>query len=230
MESEIANEKPKAAVSWSSGKDSAFALLEVLRKGNFNIVSLLTTVTSTYDRISMHGVRNELLQKQSDSIGIPSLKIEIPPKCSNEIYEGKMKSATEQLKRKGVEYLIFGDIFLEDVRKYRETKLAGSGITPVFPLWGRKTPDLAKEIIRSGISARLVCLDPAKVGKEFGGLRFDLSLLNRLPENVDPCGENGEFHTFVYEAPFFNKRVDVEVGISVERDGFLFTDLVPAGD
>lgn len=219
---------PKAAVSWSSGKDSAYALLSAIRSREYELVALLTTVTSTYDRVSMHGVREELLARQSENIGLPVIKAVIPPNSSNEVYESVMQEATEKLKKSGVEYLIFGDIFLKDVREYREARMKGTGIKPVFPLWGMDTKELSKKIIESGIVASIVCLDPKKLDKKFGGAIYDHDFLESLPEDVDRCGENGEFHTLVHKTPFFKKDIPVAIGVSVERDGFLFTDLYPA--
>ena len=216
---------PKAAVSWSSGKDSAYALFRTIQSGNYEVAALLTTVTSTYDRISMHGVRRALLGEQSRAIGIPLMEVEIPPGCDNATYEKRMIEATDRMKTEGIEYIIFGDIFLQDVREYREKNLKGTSITPVFPLWGENTHDLAKKIIGSGVEAVIVCLDPSKIDRKFGGNSFDTGFLDSIPEEVDPCGENGEFHTFVHNAPFFTKNIPVAIGEKVERDGFLFTDL-----
>ncbi|AKA49033.1 ATP-binding domain-containing protein [uncultured archaeon] len=216
---------PKAALSWSSGKDSAFALYRVLQSGKYDIVTLLTTVTTSYDRVSIHGVREELLAMQAENTGLPVMKVEIPPKSSNADYERAMAEAVQKLNHMGVEYIIFGDIFLEDVKRYREDRMAGTGITPVFPNWGEDTGKMARDIVNAGIGARIVCLDPKKLDRRFGGAEFDLEFLGSLPPDVDPCGERGEFHTFVYRAPFFAKSLGVKTGEIVERDGFLFTDL-----
>ncbi len=220
-------EKRKAAMSWSSGKDSSMAAFKVLKSGKLNIVTLLTTVNADYGRITMHGVREALLQKQADACGMHTLKVEIPKNSNNEIYENAMKKAIEALKKQNVEYIIFGDIFLEDVKEYRIRMMKGTGIEPLFPLWGMDTKILAKEIINSGIKAKVSCLDPRKLDYSFGGSDFDELFLDRLPESVDPCGENGEFHTFVYSAPFFKDPIRIRTGESVLRDGFYFTDLVP---
>lgn len=219
--------KPKAIVSWSSGKDSAFALFKVMQSGEFDVVAMLTTVTSNYDRVSMHGVRRELLLRQARSLRLPLIEVEIPAKCTNEIYEAKLGEAMTKAKASGVEYVIFGDIFLEDVRKYREQKLSGTGISPVFPLWGEKTSNLALDIIESGIRARVSCLDPEKLNRQLGGALFNEDFVESLPGNVDPCGENGEFHTFVESSPLFSKPIAISVGESVQRDRFLYTDLLP---
>ena len=216
--------KPKAIFSWSSGKDSAYALHTALKEAQFEIVSLLTTVTDTYHRVSMHGVREELLDLQAKSIDIPLEKIRIPQDCTNEIYEEKMGAFLAGWKEKGVGHVVFGDIFLEDLRKYREEKLALLGMKGVFPIWKRPTEALARSMIEEGFEARLVCLDPKKLTRNFSGRPFDISLLKDLPEEIDPCGENGEFHTLAHAGPIFKKKIPIEQGETVERDGFVFTD------
>jgi uncharacterized protein (TIGR00290 family) len=219
--------KPKAIVSWSSGKDSAMALQREAASGKFEIACLLTTVSDSFHRVSMHGVREELLERQADSLGIQLHKIMIPYPCPNAVYEQRMREALEVWKAKGVTHVIFGDLFLEDIRRYREEKLALLDLTPVFPLWGRDTSGLAREMIRAGFRAILSCVDLRKLDLSFAGRQFDSSLLGDLPEEVDPCGENGEFHTFVYDGPMFKKPIQVEVGERVSRDGFEFADIVP---
>lgn len=221
------SEKPRAAMSWSSGKDSSLALHLALMSGKYSITTLLTTVNADHDRVSMHGVREELLRSQAVSCGLPLLKVEIPMNSTNEIYENAMQKAIDEIREKGIKYIIFGDIFLEDVRNYRIRMLEGTGIIPVFPLWGNDTGELARQIIGSGIRARVTCLDPNKLDRKFGGSEFDSSFLRELPEGVDPCGENGEYHTFVYSAPFFKRTINVKTGESLLRDGFYFTDLLP---
>ena len=223
----VNSDAPKAAMSWSSGKDSSMALFEVLNSGRYDVVTLLTTVNSDYERVSMHGVREDLLQRQARACSLPILKVKIPKKSTNENYEGAMQEAIVKLKHQGVKYMIFGDIFLQDVRDYRIRMMEGTGIEPVFPLWGKDTTRLAKEIFDAGIRAKVSCLDPAKVGISLGGADFDQEFLEKLPSGVDPCGENGEFHTFVYSAPFFKEPIRIRTGESVLRDGFYFTDLVP---
>ena len=218
---------PKAAVSWSSGKDSSMALYKTLKAGEVRPVTLLTTVNVDYDRVSMHGVREELLLRQAENCGLPLLKVEIPKDSSNQIYQTAMKVAIRKLKEMGVRYMIFGDIYLEDVRDYRISMMKGTGIEPIFPLWGENPANLADEIIEAGIRAKIVCLDPRKLNESFGGRDFDRELLKELPGQVDPCGEKGEFHTFVYNAPFFKEPMNVRTGKSVLRNGFYFTDLVP---
>lgn len=186
--------RAKALIAWSSGKDSAWALREARRAGDFEIIGGLTTVTDTFGRVSMHGVREELLRAQLDAAGLPAIVLHIPFPCSNEIYEQKMAAAMDEARASGVTHMIFGDLFLEDVRAYRERHLAGTGITPVFPVWGRPTPALAREMINAGLEAHLSTVDLGKLPASFAGRRFDDALLDALPDGTDPCGENGEFH------------------------------------
>lgn len=220
--------RPKAVVSWSSGKDAAFALWEVERRGELAVAGLLTTVSRSFGRVSMHGVREALLEAQAASLGLPLYRVEIPSPCPNEVYERAMATVLGTLARDGVSHLVFGDLFLEDIRVYREAQLASTGFTPVFPLWHRDTRELAREMVGSGLRARVVCLDPRKVPRHFAGRPFDSDLLEDLPDTVDPCGENGEFHTFVHAGPMLPRPIPVRVGETVERDGFVFTDLRPA--
>jgi uncharacterized protein (TIGR00290 family) len=215
--------KRKAVVSWSSGKDSAFALHEA--RARFDIVELLTTVTTAFGRVSMHGVREELLDRQIKAVGLPCRKIGIPSPCTNEIYERELTQALLAAKAGGVTHVIFGDLFLQDIRAYREAMLAALGLTPVFPLWERDTAELAREMLAAGLSARLTCVDPRKLDKSFAGRTFDAELLRDLPAGVDPCGENGEFHTFVTAGPMLAEPIECEPGEVVERDGFVFADL-----
>ncbi|MFZ0096613.1 MAG: ATP-binding protein, partial [Pseudolabrys sp.] len=193
--------RAKALIAWSSGKDSAWALREARRAGDFEIIGGLTTVTDTFGRVSMHGVREELLRAQLDAAGLPAIVLHIPFPCSNEIYEQKMAAAMDEARASGVTHMIFGDLFLEDVRAYRERHLAGTGITPVFPVWGRPTPALAREMINAGLEAHLSTVDLGKLPASFAGRRFDDALLDALPDGTDPCGENGEFHSFVSAGP-----------------------------
>lgn len=218
---------PKAVIAWSSGKDSAFALHEVRRTGKFEIVGALTTMTETFGRVSMHGVRQELMQAQHEAASLAPIIVRIPYPCPNEVYETRMAVALAEAKEAGVTHVIFGDLFLQDVRAYREQKLAGTGITPVFPLWGRPTAMLAREMIDAGIETYLVCVDLKQLSKDFSGRRFDHALLSELPASADPCGENGEFHSCVVAGPMFDRRIEIRVGETVERDGFAYTDLVP---
>lgn len=220
--------RPKALIAWSSGKDSAWALHEVRRAGEYEVVGALTTVTETFGRVSMHGVREELLRAQHAAIGLAPVIVPIPFPCSNEIYEARMAAALSEAKAGGVTHVIFGDLFLEDVRAYREQKLAGSGITPLFPLWGRPTAALAREMIAAGVETYLVCVDLKQLSKDFAGRKFDNVLLAELPSGVDPCGEKGEFHSCVVAGPMFARRIPVAAGETVEREGFAYADLVLA--
>ena len=219
-------QKPKALISWSSGKDSAFSLYEVRRAGEFEVVGALTTVTETFERVSIHGVRQEILRAQCETARLPQRIVPIPYPCPNEIYEARMGAAVAAAVAEGVTHMIFGDLFLADIRAYREQKLAGTGITPVFPLWDRPTPDLAQAMIASGLEAYLATVDLKKMPAEFAGRKFDEQLLADLPEGVDPCGENGEFHTCVVAGPMFSRRLPVETGERVIRDGYAYCDLL----
>ena len=218
--------RPKALISWSSGKDSAFALHESRRADNFEIVGALTTVTETFDRVSIHGVRQQILQAQLAAAGLPPRIVPIPYPCPNAIYEARMGEAVAQAVRDGITHMIFGDLFLADIRAYREQKLAGTGITPVFPLWDRPTLPLAQAMIDSGMQAYLATVDLKKLPAEFAGRKFDAQLLADLPAGVDPCGENGEFHTCVVAGPMFAQPLAVVTGERVERDGYAYCDLV----
>ena len=219
--------KPKAWLAWSSGKDSAWALQVVRQSGEFDVVALLTTVNQTYSRVAMHAVRESLLEMQAAAAELPLIKVPIPSPCTNEIYEQAMGGAMTRAKAEGVFHVVFGDLFLEDVRAYREKQLTGCGMTPVFPLWGRDTRRLAEEMIQNGVSAYLTCVDPRKLDRSFAGRRFDSELLNALPPEVDPCGENGEFHSFVNGGPMFHRTIPVMAGEVVEREGYVFADFLP---
>ena len=203
------------------------ALYRTLSMGQFEVACLLTTVSEPFHRVSMHGVRVELLESQAETLNIQLQKVVIPYPCPNEVYEEKMREALQFWKSKGVTHAIFGDLFLEDIRKYREEKLALLALKPVFPVWGRDTKSLAAEMIRSGFRAILSCVDPRKLDPSFVGREFDSNLLRDLPGDVDPCGENGEFHTFVYDMPLFQGPIKVEVGEKLLRDGFWFADIRP---
>jgi uncharacterized protein (TIGR00290 family) len=220
--------RAKALISWSSGKDSAFALQEVLRAGEFEVVGALTTVTETFGRVSIHGVRQEILRAQFDAAGLQPTIVPIPYPCPNEIYETRMAAAVERAVRDGITHIIFGDLFLEDIRAYRELKLKGTGITPVFPLWGRPTPQLAQAMLAGGLEAYIATVDLKKLSADFAGRKFNEQLLRELPDGVDPCGENGEFHTCVVAGPIFLRRLAVRPGERVERDGYAYCDLVLA--
>jgi len=218
--------KPRALISWSSGKDSAFSLHEARRAGEFDVVGALTTVTETFERVSIHGVRQEILRAQCEAAGLPQRIVPIPYPCPNEIYEARMGEAVAAAVRDGITHMIFGDLFLADIRAYREQKLAGTGITPIFPLWDRPTPTLAQAMIASGLEAYLATVDLKKLPAEFAGRQFDAQLLADLPEGIDPCGENGEFHTCVVAGPMFSQPLAVETGERVVRDGYAYCDLV----
>ena len=221
--------KPRALVAWSTGKDSAFALHVVRQRGDVEIVGLLTTLTSGYGRVSMHGVREEVLDRQAAALGLPCRKVWIPPACVNADYERAMGEATAAARADGVARIVFGDLFLEDVRAYRERQLAGSGIAPEFPLWGSDTAALAARMVVSGLEATVVCVDPRRLPASFAARRFDAAFLADLPEGVDPCGENGEFHTFVHDGPIFAHPIAVARGDIVRRDDrFTYCDLLPA--
>jgi len=224
----LKNTVPKAWLAWSSGKDSAWALHTVRQSGEFEVVSLLTTVNSTYKRVAMHAVRESLLDLQAAAAGLPLVKVPIPSPCPNDTYEAAMSEAMSRARAEGVQYVIFGDLFLEDIRAYREKQLSACGMTPVFPVWGKNTRELAEQMLAGGLSAYLTCVDPRKLPRSFAGRRFDAALLGDLPGGVDPCGEKGEFHTFANEGPMFREKIAVTVGEIVERDSFVFADLLPA--
>jgi len=213
--------------SWSGGKDSAMAL-HALRQDQVPIAALLTTVTETYDRISMHGVRRELLVQQAQSIGLRLHEILIPPQCVNSIYEARMEEALRIHYAAGVRTVAFGDIFLEDLRAYREKNLARIGMTALFPIWKRDTRELIRAFHAAKFRAIAACIDPKKLDRSFAGRELDASFFRDLPPNVDPCGENGEFHTFVFEGPIFRHPIPVTAGEVVERDSFIYCDLLPA--
>lgn len=217
------------SLGWSGGKDSALALWTLREQEGRFPGSLFTTVTSDYDRVSMHGVRRDLLQRQARLVGVPLVEAEIPARCSNDVYEARMASALASSEMAGVEEMAFGDLFLEDIREYRESRLVGTGRRALFPVWGLDTAELARRFITAGFRAILVCVDPRVLDGSFAGREFDESLLAELPSEVDPCGENGEFHTFVYDGPIFSEAVTCRRGEVVERDGFVFCDLL-AGD
>ena len=221
------NDSAAVALSWSGGKDSALALWTLRRQG-VEPGALITTVTDEYDRISMHGVRRELLSRQADAVGIPLVEVRIPPACVNDVYEARMAEAFASAPLSDVETVAFGDLFLEDLRAYREARLIASGRRGLFPLWGRDTGAVAREFIAAGFQARIVCLDPRVLDASFAGRTYDEQLLADLPASVDPCGENGEFHTFVHAGPIFAESIACETGEVVQREGFVFCDVTPA--
>ena len=212
---------------WSGGKDSAMALHALRAEPGVRITGLLTTVTEEYDRISMHGVRRALLERQAESLGLPLYAVLIPPHCVNATYEARMKNALEQHLAQGIRRVAFGDIFLEDLRSYREQNLARIGMEGLFPIWKRDTRELARELTRLGFRAVAVCVDPRALNSSFAGRELDHTFFSDLPPGVDPCGENGEFHTFVYDGPNFQRPIPFRIGETVQRDGFYFCDLVP---
>ena len=215
----------KILVSWSSGKDSAWTL-HVLRRDRIGTpAALLTSINETADRASMHAVRTSVLRAQAKAAGLPLITVPLPFPCTNESYETRMGAAVRQAVADGFTHCAFGDLFLEDVRQYREERLAGTGLTPIFPLWGRPTAELSQEMIAGGLDALLTCVDPRVLDPAFAGRRYDASLLADLPRDVDPCGERGEFHTCVTAGPMFNNPLEVRSGEIVQRDGFVFADV-----
>ena len=214
-------------LSWSSGKDSAWSLYLLQQQKEFEVVGLLTTFNRVSDRVAMHGVRRSLVEAQAEAAGIPLWEVPLPWPCSNADYEHAMRSACEKAVDAGVESIAFGDLFLTDVRAYREKQLHGSGLEPLFPIWGLPTKDLAQQMIAAGVKAKLTCIDCQQLGAEFAGRDFDGSLLAQLPATADACGENGEFHSFVYAGPMFRRSLAVRMGEIVHRERFVFADIIP---
>jgi len=217
--------KFKCLISWSSGKDSAWTVHVLRQRADIHLAGILTTVNEKYQRVAMHAVREELLEAQADALGLPLWKVPIPSPCPNEVYERAMAAAVERAVAQGFTHVAFGDLFLEDIRRYREEKLAGTGLTPLFPLFGVDTTRLAREMIDGGLKARLTCVNPNVLDRRFAGRDFDASLLDELPASVDPCGERGEFHSFAYAGPMFSRPISIRSGEIVERDGFVFADV-----
>jgi uncharacterized protein (TIGR00290 family) len=215
----------KLLLSWSSGKDSAWALHCLRQSRDYEIVGLLTTLNAAFDRVAMHSTRRALLEAQARAAGLPLRTVPLPWPCSNDHYEAAMRTACDTAIADGVDAMAFGDLFLDDVRRYRIEKLQGTGIEPVFPVWGLDTHQLARDMIAAGLRARIVCVDPGKLPREFAGRDFDAAFLRDLPPGVDPCGENGEFHSVVYAGPMFREPIAIEGGEVVERDGFIFADV-----
>lgn len=220
---------PKAYVSWSSGKDCAFAVYEARRRGLAEIVGVLTTLNEVHDRVAMHGVRASLLDRQTAALGLPAIKVFLPDPCTNEVYEARMADAVARIRAGGVRHIVFGDLFLEDLRRHREEKLALAGMEAIFPLWQRETRSLAREMIDAGFVAHLATVDPRRLDRRFAGRRFDHALLDDLPPGVDACGENGEFHTVVSAGPIFAAPIPVRIAAAVERSGFVYADLIVSG-
>lgn len=225
--------RKRVLLSWSGGKDSAWALYRLQQWPDYEVVGLLTTINSYFGRVAMHGFRQELLDQQAEAAGLPLWPVPLPWPCSNEQYEGAMSQCCTRAVAEGIEAIAFGDLFLEDIRAYREAQLAASGLEPLFPCWQIPTDQLAHEMIAAGVRAHLVCVDPKQLDGRFAGRAFDEVLLSELPATVDPCGERGEFHTFVSAGPMFacggrSRSIEVRRGDVVERDGFVYADLLPA--
>jgi uncharacterized protein (TIGR00290 family) len=228
-QSPATNHRPRALMSWSSGKDSAWALHQLRSTGAVDVVGLLTTINRDAGRVSMHAVREQLLDQQAAALGLPVTKVLIPEQCVNADYERAMAAALEQARAAGVTAIAFGDLFLEDVRRYREDRLLDTGITPLFPLWGLNTAQLARAMVDGGLRAYVTCIDPRHLDRSFAGRTFDADLLETLPANVDPCGERGEFHTFAFAGPMFSHSIAIKAGEVIERGGFVFADVLAAG-
>ncbi|MDN5927425.1 MAG: adenine nucleotide alpha hydrolase [Hyphomicrobiales bacterium] len=218
---------PKAFLSWSSGKDAAFALHEVRRLGLADVVGVLTTINEETGRVQSHGVREELLDRQIEALGLPAVKVMLPSPCPNADYEARMEEAFGKLRSGGVGHIVYGDLFLENIRAYREKQMEAAGMEPLFPLWGRATGELADAMIASGLEAHTVCVDTRRLDRSFAGRDFDEAFLRNLPAGVDPCGENGEFHTIVTAGPIFAAPIATSIGEIEERDGFAFADILP---
>ena len=218
--------KPRVLLSWSSGKDSAWALHVLRQEAEVEVVGLLTTVNSVHQRVAMHAVREQLLEQQAEAAGLPLWKIALPWPCSNDFYETAMAAVMERARNEGINDIAYGDLFLEDIRAYREARHAGTGIGTRFPLWHMPTGVLARTMVAGGLRACLTCVDPGQLAPAFAGREFDERLLMDLPASVDPCGENGEFHTFAYAGPMFMDSIAISKGEVVQRDGFVFADLL----
>ena len=217
--------KRKVVLSWSSGKDSAWALHVLRNDPSIEVIALLSTISDAYGRVAMHGVRESLVEKQAAAAGLPLWKVRIPTPCSNDAYEKEMAKAVIHALDAGANAMAFGDLFLEDIRNYRLDKLAGTGLDPLFPLWKTPTDTLARTMLAAGLRAVITCVDTKQLGAEFSGLEFSDHVLDRLPPGTDPCGENGEFHTFCYAGPMFKNSIPITVGVHETREDFCFTDL-----
>jgi uncharacterized protein (TIGR00290 family) len=220
-------ERKRILLSWSSGKDSAWALHMLRQNPELEVAALLTTVNEQFDRVAMHAVRTELLRRQAENVGLPLRLISLPFPCSNEVYDERMRAAIGAAQADGIDGIAFGDLFLEDVRQYREKMMEGTGIKPLFPIWGRPTRELAREMTAAGLRAQITCIDPRLLPATLAGSEYNDDFLKALPDGVDPCGENGEFHSFAFAGPMFDRPVEFTIGDTVERDGFIFTDLAP---
>jgi uncharacterized protein (TIGR00290 family) len=220
--------KRKILLAWSSGKDSAWALHVLREQGQYEIAGLMTTFNAAFDRVAMHSTRRNLVEMQAEAAGVPLIAAPIPWPCSNVDYELAMKRVCDKALSEGISAIAFGDLFLADVRAYRERQLKDTGLQPLFPLWGLPTKALAQEMISTGLRAKLVCVDPRQISANFIGRDFDHKFLSEIPAGVDPCGENGEFHSFVHAGPMFSRDLAIVTGEKVERDGFWFCDVLPA--
>lgn len=220
--------KKKTLLSWSSGKDSSWTLHVLQQRDDLEVVSLFCTINRKFERAAMHAVRVELIKRQAASAGLPVQFIELPHPCTDAEYRIIMGEFIDQVSRQGIEYIAFGDLYLEDIRSYRENNLADTGITPIFPIWGMETTALSRKMVNSGLRAVITCVDPNKLDPEFIGREYDQAFLEQLPDTVDPCGENGEFHSFAFAGPMFKEPVDIRPGETVARDGFVFADVLPA--
>jgi len=216
----------KVALSWSSGKDSAWTLHLLRQRPDIQVAALITTFNSEADRVAMHAVRRSLVEAQAERTGLPLWAVELPWPCSNAEYEDRMRTVCQRATAAGITAVAFGDLFLQDVRDYRIRQLQGTGLEPLFPVWQIPTDQLSREMIAAGVKATITCLDPSKLKKSFAGQDYDLHFLQALPPAIDPCGENGEFHTFVYDAPVFSRPIGVRTGEIIEHDGFVFADLL----
>jgi uncharacterized protein (TIGR00290 family) len=218
--------RKRVALSWSSGKDSAWTLHLLRQDPAIELVALITTINQAFDRVAMHAVRRELVERQAESAALPLWTVPLPWPCSNQDYEARMRDLCARAVADRVQAIAFGDLFLSDIRAYRERQLAGTGLDPLFPLWRLPTRTLAIDMIAQGLRAKITCVDPKRLPPDFAGREFDTSFLADLPPSVDPCGENGEFHSFVYDGPMFQVPIPIHRGEVVEREGFVFSDLI----
>jgi uncharacterized protein (TIGR00290 family) len=222
--------KKKTLLSWSSGKDSAWTLYQLQQDKDIELVGLVTTVNETHQRVAMHAVRVALLKEQATAANLSLHIINIPHPCSNEVYNQAMNGFFDSIEGQGITHMAFGDLYLEDVRQYRIENLKATGLEPLFPLWLKPTDQLAQEMLAGGLKTRITCVDPKQLSPSFAGREFNQNFLDDLPESVDPCGENGEFHSFAYAGPMFKQAINTQLGEVVERDGFVFADLILVGD